>query len=242
MFMKYLLIYFFLLTTLVKATTINSIKNGNWEDATTWHTGFVPSHQDTIMINHYVVITQNKIISSPTVLFINTTGTVCGDYLLETLCGAKFINYGFMFLNQIKTRCGDNYNTIKCKTSIVVMGCIPSTNGLINYPPNGNIAVWPPVFCQTTDTNWEGGTSIGIEELNYYNLTFYPNPIQNESLKITANGLVKLKLKDVMGKLLQKKVFENNTELDVQELKAGIYFLEIEINNRIVVKKIIKIA
>lgn len=241
MFFKNLILFFILFTSISNAITVTSIHHGNWEDPSTWNTGLVPTNQDSIIINHYVVIHLNKTISAPTVLFISSTGTICGDYLLETLCGAKFINYGFMFLNQIKTRLGSNYNTIKCKVSMIIYGCSPSTAGFSSFPPNGNVTIWPPVLCQTIDTNWEGGTSIGVVELDNNKLSVYPNPIQNESLKIKTHSLTRLKLTDVCGKEITQSVFENSTELDMKELSTGVYFLKIEFNGRTEIKKIIKV-
>jgi hypothetical protein len=187
-----------------------------------------------------VVLNQNRTISSPTVLFIKPTGTICGDYLLETVCGAKFINYGFMFLNSLITRFGDNYNTLKCKSSMYIYGCTGITSGLINYPPNGSINVWPPVLCKTIDTNWEGGTSIGLMELENSQLKIYPSPLTNEPLTVITLTDTKLKLMDVMGREIQATRFENKTEIDVSALPTGIYFLEIEMNGKKQIKKVVK--
>ncbi len=238
--LKYLIIILVFYTTVTKAVTITSIIDGNWEDASTWSNHQVPTNPDSIIIKHYVVLNQNRTIFSPTVLFITSTGTICGDYLLETVCGARFINYGFMFLNSLITRLGDNYNTLKCKSSMYIYGCTGIASGLINYPPNGNINVWPPVLCKTIDTNWEGGTSIGLMELENSQLKIYPSPLTNEPLTVITLTDTKIKLMDVMGRELQSKLFENKTEIDVSALPTGIYFLEIEMNGKKQLKKIIK--
>ncbi len=241
MFFKSLLVCFILLTTFGKANTAYTISDGNWENATTWHNGVIPTNQDSIIITHYVVINTNKTLASPTVLFISSTGTICGDYLLETLCGAKFINYGFMFLNQIKTKLGSNYNTIKCKSFMIISGCSPSVAGFNSYPPNGNVTVWPPVLCQTIDTNWEGGTSIGMIELENNNIRLYPNPLQYEPLQVITLSSSSIKLRDVLGKELKTAKFDNKTEIDFSTLPSGVYFLEIEIDEKPLVKKIVKL-
>ncbi len=238
--LKYLIIIFVFFTTVTKAVTITSIIDGNWDDASTWSNHQVPISPDSIIIQHYVVLNQNRTIFSPTILFITSTGTICGDYLLQTLCGSSFINYGHMYLGSIETRSGYNYNLIQSKLVVNVYGCSPSASGFMSYPPNGVVEVWPPVLCKTINTNWEGGTSIGLMELENSQLKIYPSPLTNEPLTVITLTDTKIKLMDVMGRELQSKLFENKTEIDVSALPTGIYFLEIEMNGKKQIKKIIK--
>jgi hypothetical protein len=238
--LNYLIIIFVFFTTITKAVTITSIIDGNWEDASTWSNHQVPTNPDSIIIQHYVVLNQNRTLSSPMVLFITATGTICGDFLLETLCGVTFINYGHMYLGSIKTRSGYNFNLIQSKIYIIVYGCSPSASGFISYPPNGVVSVWPPVFCKTIDTNWEGGTSIGLMELKNNQLKIYPLPLTNEPLTVITLTDTKIKLIDVMGREILATRFENKTEIDVSALPAGIYFIEMEMDGKKQLKKIVK--
>jgi hypothetical protein len=238
--LKCLIIILVFVSSLTKAVTITSIIDGNWEDASTWSNHQVPTNPDSIIIQHYVVLNQNRTLSSPTILFITSTGTICGDYLLETLCGVTFINYGHMYLGSIETRSGYNYNLIFSKIYINVYGCSPSVSGFYSYPPNGVVQVWPPVFCKTIDTNWEGGTSIGVMELENNQLKIYPSPLTNEPLTVITLTDTKIKLLDVMGREIQATRFENKLEIDVSTLPTGIYFLEIEMNGKKQLKKVVK--
>jgi hypothetical protein len=241
MFLKHVIIVCLLSITFCKATTISSIKNGDWESASTWSNGQVPTSPDSIIVSHYIVVNYSLTIASPTILYITSTGTICGDYLMKTLCEAKFINYGHIYLGSIETRDGSNYNIIQSKNYINIYGCSFATNGFNNYPPNGVTLVWPPVFCQTIDTNWEGGTSIGLVELENNQLKIYPSPLTNEPLTIVSGSSTKIRLLDVIGKELLTKQFENKTEVNLSDLPCGIYFLETEINGRVLKKKIVKI-
>lgn len=240
MFLKFLLGVFLLSIVFCKATTVSSIKNGNWESASTWSSGQIPTNPDSIIVKHYVVTNYSLTLSSPTILYITSAGTICGDYLMKTLCGSKFINYGHIYLGSIETRDGSNYNVIQSKNYISIYGCSFATNGFVNYSPNGTTSVWPPVFCQTIDTNWDGGT-MGLLELENSQLKIYPSFLTNEPLTIITSASIKIRLVDVMDKEILIKQIDNNTEVNMADLPSGIYFLEIEINGRMLKKKIVKI-
>ena len=227
-------------SSVLKATTVTTIAHGNWEDASVWSTQQVPTNPDSIIVSHYIVLNQNRTISAPTVLYINALGTLCGEYLLETLCGASFINYGHLFLGQIKTRSGLNYHVIECKNYMIISGCSPPSSGFSSLPPNGSVAVWPPVLCKTTDTNWELGNQIGLIELQNDLLKIYPNPLNNEPLHIVTLKSGKIRLTTSDGSAIEQKNFDYKTEIDFTKLPAGIYFLELEMEGKKTVKKIIK--
>lgn len=239
MFLKYLIIFCVFISLQINAITIKTIATGDWENPAIWSYNQVPTNPDSIIIYHYVTLNQNLTINNPTVLFIDTLGTICGDYLLETLCGASFINYGHMFLGQIKTRAGKNYYYISCKNYMIISGCFSGGGYYYNIPPNGATYVWPPVLCKTQNTNWEGG-QIGLMELENNTLKIYPNPITNEPLTIITLSKTKMRLLDIMGKELVGNVFENKTELNLASLPCGVYFLELEIDGKKQIKKILK--
>ncbi|MES2565786.1 MAG: T9SS type A sorting domain-containing protein [Bacteroidota bacterium] len=237
--MKFLLIPLLCFSAITYASTISSVKDGNWEDASTWSSNQVPSNPDSIIVKHYVIVNQNFNISFSSVLFITASGTICGDYLMKTLCGAKFINYGHIFLGSIETRDGSNYNVIQSKNYISISGCSFATNGFYNYPPNGTVNVWPPVFCQTQDTNWEMGT-LGLEELEYSTFNFYPNPITDGQLTVICEPAATIKVVDLLGNERLTTTFKTSTQIDFSRLSNGVYFLELATGEKKLVKKIIK--
>ncbi len=241
MFIRILIIINVFISAYTKALTVSSIASGDWENPSTWSTQQVPASPDSIIISHYVTLNQNLTISSPTVLFINASGTVCGNYLMETLCGASFVNYGYMYLNQIKTRSGANYNKIQCKSSITLLGCSSGGGSFNSYPPNGHVEVWPPVFCKTHDTNWESGTLAGFRELENSTLTVFPNPLKEGLLTLITKGNSHFTLTDAAGNIMIKDFFKDTTLLDISALPNGPYFLELETEGKKQTRKIIKL-
>ncbi|MDF2449107.1 MAG: hypothetical protein K0R26_1611 [Bacteroidota bacterium] len=99
MFCRLILLLSLAFPLLSKAVTIKTISYGDWEDNLVWSDGQVPGAVDTILIRHYITLNQNLTVTAPTVIFIEASGTICGDFLLETLCGASLINHGHLYLN-----------------------------------------------------------------------------------------------------------------------------------------------
>lgn len=75
--------------------------------------------------------------------------------------------------------------------------------------------------------------------INHHNVecNIYPNPATTE-LHIDANSIEKLyfQLYDISGKLVSENIFfTNNTSISLEELKQGLYFIQIrDSNNRLV--------
>jgi hypothetical protein len=240
MFLKGFIICSIFISSALNAFTVKTIAHGDWEDPAVWSNNPVPTNPDSVLVYHYMVIHQNLNIQSPTVLFIDSLGTICGDYLLETMCSASFINYGHLFLNRIKTRAGANYHYIACKNSLILTGCSPGGGNYNNYPPNGSTYVWPPVLCKTQDTNWEQGNQIGVIELENNELKIFPNPVVDAALNIITLSKASVLLTDITGKTIEQQSIENKTMLYMSTLPKGIYFLEIEVDGKRLVRKIIK--
>jgi hypothetical protein len=84
--------------------------------------------------------------------------------------------------------------------------------------------------------------NIGIKENNLNNGLFkiFPNP-SNNKLNITSNSnaiISEVQITDVNGKVI--KTFNNESELEINELNAGIYFLNITSDGRKYHQKFIK--
>lgn len=240
MFYRLLLLVFSLIWGSSTALTVKTMVHGDWENPACWSTGQVPANSDTVLVQHYMVIHQDLTIGSPTIMFIDHTGTICGDYLLETLCGAAFINYGHMYLNRIKTRLGTNYNVIECKNNLIMAGCPSPTAGFQSLPPNGSVKVWPPVLCKTPDTNWEGGTSIGVVELDKEKFSIYPNPVDAQPLSIVSPGRTHIRLLNSLGQEIESRIFDHSIEINLSQLPQGIYFLEIILDGEKTIRKLIR--
>lgn len=240
MFLRLIFIAFLLVLQSARALTVRTLMDGDWENPAMWSGSQVPASPDTILVNHYMVINQNLTISAPGVLIIEQTGTICGDYLLETLCGASFVNKGHMYLNRIITRHGTNYRVIACRNNITIPGCSSPTPGFHSVPPDGSVKVWPPVLCKTPDTNWEGGTSTGMEERERRLFRIYPNPLGSGDLFLVADNETTYALTDVAGCAICSGSFKDRHVITGRNLPPGLYFLRLERAGIFQTEKILK--
>lgn len=222
------------------AFTVKTIKDGNWEDASAWSNNAVPTSPDSIIVSHYIIINQNLIIQANCILLVDSTGTICGDYQLRTICADAY-NYGHIYLNSLKISAHFyNYNILQCKTSIILTACSATQSGSFhNMPPYGATSVWPPVLCKTIDTNWEGGNT-SLEEFEINGLKVYPNPVTNETLTIETTNATTLNVYDFLGKPLQSISVKGTSILNLNGLSPGVYLIEIELEGKKVIKKILK--
>lgn len=87
-------------------------------------------------------------------------------------------------------------------------------------------------------------TETGIQDHNDNNIAVYPNPASNQvNIELNTNQLKSIELFSVDGKLLQKKAQsftqQDKAKLNTQNLNSGIYYLKINLNEKVVRKKLI---
>jgi hypothetical protein len=90
------------------------------------------------------------------------------------------------------------------------------------------------------------GSVLGLAELGLLNeeISIYPNPIgENEFLEInlTENTDVNISIYNLLGKVVLTKSTNNSKSviIDLENLNSGIYLLKINVDNKIITKKIV---
>jgi hypothetical protein len=109
----------------------------------------------------------------------------------------------------------------------ISLGSIPSTSP--NFGSQKNID-----FC--FDEN-----GVGLENLSENTILVYPNPAKN-LLNIQLGTSLKgsLNFTDISGKLIfSKEITSAQTQLTVDQLSAGTYFLQFNLEGQVLVKKLI---
>ncbi len=102
-----------------------------------------------------------------------------------------------------------------------------------------------PVVTNTTENTLQLITHISSGSNNDLQVSVYPNPSRSEFMvycsQFPAGKKVLLKLYDALGnELLNEKMTASNFTLHTSQFPAGIYFLKIESENGMVMKKLVK--
>lgn len=135
----------------------------------------------------------------------------------------------------VNTDIGKGYITfkVKPKPGYAIGDIIPNTaNIYFDYNP----------AIVTNTFNSEFIAPLAINTFTENNITMYPNPAKNQvtiSLDNTNEVIANVNVIDMLGKQVIRlnKVNEVTKSIDLSALNSGIYFIEIETQNKLVVKR-----
>jgi len=83
--------------------------------------------------------------------------------------------------------------------------------------------------------------SLSVKDVNLFEFKIYPNPVGNLLFISAKETIDEVGIYNILGKEVKKiKVKKNKYEINISDLKAGMYFLKYTINNTVRTKKIIK--
>jgi len=97
-------------------------------------------------------------------------------------------------------------------------------------------------FVDRTNVYWNNTPVLGTpDERTEIQLTIYPNPFKN-TLQVNASEVIQsVTLFNVQGqKVFSRQGTSNNMELDINQLQAGNYFVQVQSQGNIETKKLIK--
>jgi hypothetical protein len=166
--------------------------------------------------------------------------------LLDNLAGKYRALYGTPF--DLQELSGIAQLDILNITHVKVIDVVGSVNvSYASYDKNNNIIndPWPTPFPSSGfDLDAVGVIhhAVGIKEyINTYEFAIYPNPCQNRFQVWSAtSGEFSLIIKDVLGNEISKRRCSSLEAVDISELAAGTYILEMSYNNKFETKKLIK--
>jgi hypothetical protein len=93
---------------------------------------------------------------------------------------------------------------------------------------------WNMLFTDRIEEDCGGET--GLEDLNAVEISFFPNPTNS---KVTFNQAIeRIELIDLVGKTL--RTFRNESEINIEQLPAGVYYLRLTNNEKTTLRKLIK--
>lgn len=98
-------------------------------------------------------------------------------------------------------------------------------------------------FLMELDNSFVGINEFGMQENSGLKLNIYPIPANNKiAIKLTnCQNILKLELRiySIQGQLLLQKNIQNNTEMNISQLKKGVYYVEVQTEKETAVKKLV---
>jgi hypothetical protein len=210
--------------------------------------------ENTIIENNiFYTNTQNKIafaeLTQPSLTFnYNNFYSISGN-LSFNWNGANYNSY-----TAFKTGTASNVNSINANPNFVLAATTNPDFHLNNSSPcinSGN----PAFIAQLTEVDLDNQTRVndvvdcGVDEFYTLSITqfqenekirIYPNPVKN-NIKIGNNfGKSTVEILSITGQTVYKKLDFEGNDIDVSELKAGVYILNLSNENGNYAVKIIK--
>jgi endonuclease I len=114
---------------------------------------------------------------------------------------------------------------------------IDRNNAIYDQQSNRNPYIDNPSFVFEI---WQN--SLSVEEFDLTNkINMYPNPVADNSLHITSVKDLDIKIYNLLGKLvLEKSITPTNDEINISNLKSGVYLVKMNSDNHTVTKKLIR--
>jgi hypothetical protein len=134
-----------------------------------------------------------------------------------------------------------NITCLGTNPPILYNNSFPNPNIAIVTVPCGSLeaysaptSFWNMLFTDRIEEDCGGET--GLEDLNAVEISFFPNPTNS---KVTFNQAIeRIELIDLVGKTL--RTYENESEINIEQLPAGVYYLRLTNNEKTTLRKLIK--
>lgn len=208
---------------LCSASTIISVKCGNWTDAETWDLARIPLPEDTILVNTYLLFDADFISLSPGFLQITKCGELCGNNSYS----GHFLFNGPASLLIINA----DYGHSETNAFVRSLELIHVHNAGTSLSMHGGGCVGCDFTCEDCNTRSSPQTDcapIGFEKLTLgHSIKCFPNPASDKLLVTGIQIKSELTLFDIAGNKVFKSNVSSDTELQLQDLSSGIYYLQI---------------
>ena len=221
----------------LKASSYTTAVNGNWNNPGCWVNADIPAFNcsDTIIIKHHIVLPSNINLLNGAYLLIDSTGGLCGHFIIDVNAGASILKYGILEID-VLNQWGGSVNLLPPGNTIFTQyGLL--TGGSFNN--TSNLSVGPWFECQMPEYQFLNTLNKEKKE----GVKLYPNPVTN-TINLDFNlsfQSYNIFIFDIQGKLVFKNVYSAHQNLiDVSVLNNGLYFLQIVYNETSVLTKFIK--
>jgi len=93
-------------------------------------------------------------------------------------------------------------------------------------------------FGWTISDDGKDCSTASLDDTNLQRISIYPNPVNDKLFIQCLSEVSEVSIYDVLGKLVLSKT--NTSEIDVTNLKKGIYLIKIKDQQKEIIKKLVK--
>lgn len=118
---------------------------------------------------------------------------------------------------------------------------IPNINvpNVVSVVINGNSTISNVV--KFDDLNYTCYSTLNVEGFNFENFKLHPNPVKNSlTIVLKSNIDTNIEIYDILGKRVFKTTINKTSQLNLQDLRTGIFIVKINQGNTTVTKKLVK--
>lgn len=156
--------------------------------------------------------------------------------------GARIELYGAWGKQIREVRSGESYGTMNSLLTHFGLGTATSITKIKVLWPSGEE---DEILNPSINTSIEiiEGSTLTTDEFNSTNLTIYPNPTSNYVMVNSPNNTayVTFEVYDITGKVvIAQQALNTSKQIDLKSLTSGIYFIHLEVDDKIQIHKIIK--
>lgn len=169
-------------------------------------------------------------------------GTTCSftmtDVVTVTLIGANDISTSTNMLTITSNQSGATYQWLDCGNS---NASIPGeTNQSFTATSSGSFSCEVTVGCRVDTSACVGIIAVGSEEIEENSVLLYPNPSHSvlNIAGIESEEMTLIRVTDIGGKTVLS--FQQQSQINVEALEAGLYFVQIETNYGVEIVQFVK--
>lgn len=210
---------------------------------------------DNIFSNHQLTVTSYNNWSFAQAVTVDASQVINYDALSDSLlmipgiswCDPNALIGTAGYIEYTKSGTNRHYE-FRCEWNDCFDGCDNSHTWKFDVDPNCNVTFagssdWWVFNYEPLPAPMNCNISTGlINHLNKDEVSIYPNPFTDQlNIRLSNNDKGVLKIRDLWGRIIfSKPITSVNSIIDLKGQPGGIYFIELQLDSRTVIKKVVK--
>ena len=155
--------------------------------------------------------------------------------------GARIIIYGDFGTQMREVRSGTGFSHMSSLTTHFGLGTSTGVDIIEIHWPSGTIDIIENPEISTQHVFIEGENQLAISDFEVNGISLYPNPTTS-TINFSLNGIegTPINVIDINGRTVLNTVISSDNNINVEALTTGVYFVQMEVENKSVSYKFVK--